>query len=185
MNIHLLLSILYRNGLWISVILFAVSAALLGFFILNVIRLVDKSKILSVPFLAQQEVKFPVAGRVVLCHEGPLLSRRFLNLDYDLRAHDGMTIEGKTTWFHARTSGFSKVRMELKSYEITKPGSYVLLIRGLELGSRADSEHRIVFMRPHLALSIGYVIGIILSGFLLIGSIVFFFIRLTDKGGGS
>jgi hypothetical protein len=96
-----------------------------------------------------------------------------------------MPVEGKTTWFHAKTSSFSKVRMEMKSYEITKPGRYVLHIQGLDPGSKVDSEHRIVFMRPHLAQSIGYVIGIILSGFLLIGSIVFFFIRLTDKGGGS
>lgn len=184
MNIHLLLSILYRNGLWISVLLFGVSAALLGFFILNVIRLVDKSKILSVPLVTQQEVDFPFAGRVILCMEGPLLTSRFANLDYDLRAREGMPVEGKTTWFHARTSSFSKVRMELKSYELTKPGTYVLRIQGLEPGSGADSGHRIVFMRPHLALSIGYVIGITLSAGLLIGSIVFFFIRLMEKGGG-
>ena len=74
--------------------------------------------------------------------------------------------------------------MELKSYEITKPGSYVLQIRGLEPGSRADAGHRIVFMRPHLALSIGYVIGITLSAGLLIGSVVLFLMRLMEKGGG-
>jgi|MudIll2142460700_1097286.scaffolds.fasta_scaffold14547_3 hypothetical protein len=184
MNIQYLLSVLYRNGLWISVLLFAVSAALLGFFILSVIRLVDRSKILSVPLVARQEVDFPAAGRVVLCMEGPLLTSRFAHLDYELRPREGMPIEGKTTWFHARTSSFSKVRMELKSYEITRPGSYILQVRGLEPGSRADSEHRIVFMRPHLVLSIGHVIGITLSAGLLIGSIVFFFIRLMEKGGG-
>jgi len=184
MNIHLLLSILYRNGLWIAVPLFVISAGLLGFFILSVIRLVDNSKILSVPLLAQQAVEFPAAGRVVLCMEGPLLTSRFAHLDYDLRPRDGMPLEGRTTWFHARTSSFSTVRMELKSYEITKPGSYVLQIRGLKPGSRADSEHRIVFMRPHLALSIGYVIGITLSAGLLIGSVVLFLMRLIEKGGG-
>ena len=184
MNIQQLLSVLYRNGLWISVLLFAVSAALLGFCILSVIRLVDRSKILSVPLAAQQAVEFPAAGRVVLCMEGPLLTRRFAHLDYELRPREGMPIEGKTTWFHARTPSLSKVRMELTSYEITKPGSYVLQIRGLEPGSRAGAEDRIVFMRPHLASSIGYVIGITLSAGLLIGSIVFFFIRLMEKRGG-
>ena len=47
-------------------------------------------------------------------------------------------------------------------------------IKGLEPGSKPDSEHRIVFMRPHLAMSIVYVIGITLSAILLIGSLVLF-----------
>jgi hypothetical protein len=37
-------------------------------------------------------------------------------------------------------------------------------------------------MRPHLAKSIGYVVGITLSACLLIGSLVLFILRFTDKG---
>ena len=174
------LSYIYRNGLWISVPLFIISAALLAYFILNVIRVVRQAHLLSVPLLEQQEIEFTEAGRVVLCTQGPLLSFRFANLDYEL-AGDGIPIEGRRTWFRSRTSGFSWMRMEVRSYRIPRPGHYVLRIKGLEPGSVADSEHRIVFMRPHLARSIGYVIGIVLAGLLFIGSVVLFFLRLMAQ----
>ncbi len=175
----------YRFGLWISVPAFGVSAALLVFFIMSVVRVVRQSHILSVPLLEQQEIEFPEAGRVVLCMEGPLLTNRFGNLDYELRVAEGMPVEGRTTWFHAKTSGLSTVRMELKSYELPRRGRYILSIKGLESAGKPDSDHKIVFMKPHLAVSILYVIGITLSAVLLIGSLVLFLLRLTDKGASS
>jgi hypothetical protein len=176
------LSYIYRNGLWISVPLFFISVALLVYFILSVIRVVRQAHLLSLPVIEQQEVEFTEAGRVILCTQGPLLSFRFAKLDYELTG-GGIPIEGRTTWFHAKTSGFSWVRMEVKTYRIPMPGRYILWIKGLEPGCTADSEHQIVFMRPHLARSIGYVIGIVLTGLLSIGSIVLFFLRLLSKDG--
>jgi hypothetical protein len=178
------LSYIYRNGLWIAPPLFVISAALLCFFILNVIRAVKQAHLFSVPLLEQQEIEFANEGRVVLCTQGPLLSTRFAKLDYELTG-DGVPIEGRTTWFHIKTSGFSWVRMEMKAYRLPRPGRYILHIKGLEPGSTPDSEHQIVFMRPHLARSIGYVIGIVLSGILFIGSIVLFFLRLLSKDGSA
>jgi hypothetical protein len=178
------LSYIYRNGLWIAVPLFLISAALLGFFILNVIRAVKQAHLLSVPLLEQQEIEFAEAGRVVLCTQGPLLSTRFAKLDYELTG-DGVPIEGRTTWFHSKTSGFSWVRMEMKAYKLPRPGRYILRIEGLQPRSTPDSEHQIVFMKPHLARSIAYVIGIVLTGLLFIGSIVLFFGRLLSRDGSA
>ncbi len=178
------LSYICRNGLWIAVPLFLISAALLCFFILSVIRTVRQAHLLSVPLLEQQEIEFPSEGRVVLCTQGPLLSTRFAKLDYELTG-DGVPIEGRTTWFHSKTSGFSWVRMEMKSYWIPRPGRYILRIKGLDLGRTPDSEHRIVFMKPHLARSIGNVIGIVLTSLLFIGSIVLFFLRLVSGTGST
>ena len=178
------LSYIYRNGLWILVPLFVFSAALLAYFILSVIRVVKEAHLLSVPVIEQQEIEFTEEGRVVLCTQGPLLSFRFAKLDYELIGY-GNPIEGRTSWFPAKTTGFSWVRLEVKSYRIPMPGRYVLRIKGLEPGTTLDSEHQIVFMRPHLAKSIGYVIGIVLAGLLLIGSIVLFFGRLLPKEGSA
>jgi hypothetical protein len=178
------LSYIYRNGLWVAVPLFVISAALFCFFLLNVIRAVRQAHLLSVPLLELQEIEFASEGRVVLCTQGPLLSTRFAKLDYELTG-DGVPIEGRTTWFHSKTSGFSWVRMEMKAYRIPKPGRYILRIKGLEPGSIPDSDHQIVFMKPHLARSIGYVIGIVLTGLLFIGSIVLFFLRLVSKEGSA
>ncbi len=178
------LSYIYRNGLWIAVPLFFISAALLCFFILNIIRAVKQAHLLSVPVIEQQEIEFTETGRVVLCTQGPLLSFRFSKLDYELTG-DGIPVEGRTTWFHSKTSGLSWVRMEMKNYRIPRPGRYVLRIKGLEPGSAVDSEHQIVFMRPHLARSIGYVIGIVLTSLLFIGSIVLFVGRILSKDGST
>ncbi len=176
------LSWIYRNGIWISVPLFIMSSALLGFFILNVVKVVKQAHLLSVPLGEQQEIEFAEEGRVVLCIQGPLLSTRFANLDYELTGN-GIPVEGRRTLFRARTSGFSWARMELRIYRIQWPGRYVLRIKGLQPGSAVDSGHRIVFMRPHLARSIGCVIGIVMSGVIFIGSIVLFSLRLSSGGG--
>jgi len=176
------LTYIFRNGLWISIPLFVISAALLAFFILSVIRVVKQAHLLSVPLLEQQEIEFSEAGRVVLCTQGPHLSFRFTKLDYEL-VGDGIFVEGRKIWPPKRTTGFSWIRLEVQSYRIPRPGRYILRTRGLEPGSTADSEHRIVFMKPHLARRIGHVIGIVLAGVLFIGSIVLFFLRLLSKDG--
>ena len=176
------LTYIYRNGLWISIPLFVISAALLAYFIFNVIRVLKQAHLFSVPIVEEQEIEFSEAGRVVLCTQGPHLSFRFTKLDYEL-AGDGIPIEGRTVWPPKRTTGFSWIRLEVKSYRIPRSGRYILWIKGLEPGSPPDSEHRIVFMKPHLARRIGHVIGIVLAGMLFIGSIVLFFLRLLSKGG--
>ena len=90
------LSYIYRNGLWISVPLFIISVALLGYFILSVIRVVRQAHLFSVPVIEQQEIELTEAGRVILCTQGPLLSFRFAKLDYELTG-GGIPIEGRTT----------------------------------------------------------------------------------------
>lgn len=179
-----LLSYIYRNGLWISVPLFFIAVALLTYFILGVMRVLGQAHLLSVPLLEQQEITFAEEGRVVLCTQGPQLSFRFTKLDYEL-IWEGIPVESRKIWPPRRTTGLSWVRLEVQSYRIPMPGRYVLRIRGLEPDSTPDSEHQIVFMRPHRARTIGYVIGIVLTSLLFIGSIVLFFLRLLSKEGSA
>jgi hypothetical protein len=119
---------------------------------------------------------------VVLCTEGPLLSRRFAKLAYELAGPGGMAVKSRFSLFRATTSGISKARMEYKVYEITCPGRHVFKIRDLEGESPSDAEHCIVFMRPHLGRSMMYVIGIVIAAGSTIGSIVLFFLRVFDVG---
>jgi hypothetical protein len=166
-------SLFDRQMVWLFLVISFLSIISLGYCIRNVIRLVRRSRIVGVALLAEQEVEFAEAGRVVLCLEGPLFSRRFARLEFELSAGDGSVLIGRTALFRARTSGFSTVRMELKSYHIPRPGRYRMRITGLGEGRGADARERIVFMRPHLAGSIGYVIGIVLSSGIFITSLVF------------
>ena len=173
------LSFLYRNGLWISPPLFVASAAMLVFTILSVIRLGERKRLFSVPLQETQNIDFAEAGRVVLCIEGPLLSTRFGGLRYDLSTEEGVLITGYTRWFHAKSSSFSKVRMEMLGFSIPRPGRYVLSIHGLSGSQEADSKHQIVFMKPHMVQAIGHVLGILLAGLILIGSVVLLGLRLS------
>jgi hypothetical protein len=172
-------SALYRNMLWIAPPLMCVAVLLLGLSIRNVVRLVKGAKILSVPLVEQQTIEFREAGKVVLCLEGPQLTTRFARLSYELSTDDGTPVEGRTAWFRARTTGVSWVRMELRSYEIPRPGRYVLCVQGLGAPQERDAKHHLVFMRPHLFPSIGYVIGMLFSFGLFIVSLLLFIGRLT------
>jgi hypothetical protein len=175
-------SFLDRNVLWIAPPLMGIAALALGLFIRSEVRLVKEAKILSVPLVAEQDVEFPEAGRVVLCMEGPRFSRRFAGLDYELSTDSAAPVEGRTAWFHARTTGVSRARMELRVYEIPHPGRFVLRVRGLGAAQARDAEHQFVFTKPHLAQSVGYIIGIIVSFGVFVTSLVFFALRLTGKG---
>lgn len=178
-------TILYRNGIWIAIPLFLLSAVALGFFILNLVRLGAKTQLFSLPLAAEQTIEFKEAGKVVLSGEGPLFTSKFAKLQFELSAEAGAPLEGRTTWFHARRTDFSNVKLELMSYTIPRPGKYTLRIRNLEKGAPAETGHHIVFSKPRLIQTIGFILGIVLSAGLLIGSLVLFILRVTGKGDGA
>jgi len=153
------LSFLYKHGIWISVPVFILSVLLLVRCVTGVIKAEKETRLVSLPLLDRQEIDFAVEGSLVLCMEGPILSRRVL--------------------FRSSTSGFSKAIMELRVYEIAQPGRHVFEIRGLGDERPSDAEHRMVFTLPHLARSMAYVLGIVFSAMLTIGSLVLFMMRVV------
>lgn len=179
------LSFIYHYGIWISVPAFVFFVAMLIMCITGVIRTARRAHLFSVPLNDRQEIDFTEAGRVVLCIEGPMLSRRFAKLDYELTGPDGMAVKSRIALFRATTAGLKKARMELKVYEIAQPGRHVFSILGLEGEKPSDAEHRMVFTRPHLRYSIIYVLGIVIAAMFTIGSIVLFFLRLFSVENGT
>ena len=163
--------------------LFGIGVFLLWFFILNLVRLGNKNHILSVPLLAEQDVEFQEAGRVFLCVEGPLFTTRFGKLSYELTGSDGISMQGRRCWLRAQSTSLSRrVRMQLRSFDITHPGRYLLRIKGLASPQADDAEHRITFTKPHLPQTMAGILGIVLGGLLTIGSLVLFVLRFTSKG---
>jgi hypothetical protein len=150
-----------------------------------VIRLEGKNHICSVSLLPEQHVDFAEAGRVALGLEGPFLSTRFANLSYELQGSDGLSMSGERRWFRTRTTSLKgRVRLEIAEFEIRYPGRYALRIHGLGSPQPDDVRHRIFFAKPHLAQTIGCILGIVLGGLLTIGSLVLFILRCTLKGDG-
>jgi hypothetical protein len=178
------LNVLYRNGIWISIPLFLAAAAALTASIAGLAGLGAKDLLFFAPLKDQQQVRFSEAGPVVLSVEGPRATDRFANLAYELVAGNDAVVKGRTTWLHTRRSGMSSVQMEMERFEIPLPGRYILRIKGLGRGQSEDPAHRIVFTRPNRVQTIGYILGIILSAGLLIGSAVFFVLRLIKGRGG-
>lgn len=170
---------IYRNALWISAPVFFLFFVLLGMCIKGLLQTIRHARLFSVPLLAQQHIEFSEAGKVVLCLEGPLLSRRFARLAYELVGPDGMAVKSRKALLRMRTTGATSTRMELQVYEITHPGRHLFRINGLERESTSDVENQLVFTRPHLGRTLFFVVGIVLSGVCLIGSIVLFFLRLS------
>lgn len=173
------LSFLYKYGIWISVPVFILSVLLLVRCVTGVIKAEKETRLVSLPLLDRQEIDFALEGSVVLCMEGPILSRRFANLEYELTGPDGRVVRSRPVLFRSSTSGFSKAIMELRVYEIAQPGRHVFEIRGLGDERPSDAEHRMVFTLPHLARSMAYVLGIVFSAALSIGSLVLFLMRLV------
>jgi hypothetical protein len=177
-----ILYFIFHYGIWISIPAFILFVTLLVYCIAGVVRTIRQTRLFSVPLLSQQEIEISQTGEVILCMEGPMFSRRFAHLDYELIGPDGTSVKGRNTLFRATSSGFTKAKMELRVYEISTPGRHLFLIRGLGDERPSDAEHQMVFTRPHLARSIVYVLGIVFAGCMTIGSIVLFFLRLTVDG---
>jgi hypothetical protein len=180
-----ILTTLYRNGLWISPPLLVIGVLLLGRFILNIIRLEERSRIVSLPLVERQVVAFEEAGPVILCIKGPQFTSRFAGFSYELATEDGTRVEGRRLWFRPTTSGLSTVTVGIRQYEIPRPGGYILRIEGLKPDPAADAKCQLLFTRPHLARAVGNVIGIVLSAMLMIGSLVLFLLRLLVNKGQS
>jgi hypothetical protein len=174
------LSFIYKYGIWISIPAFILFVILLIMCITGVVRTGRQARLFSVPLVDRQEFEFSEAGKVVLCMEGPMLSRWFAGLKYDLTGPDGVALSSRPVLFRATTSGLTKARMELRVYEVMHPGRHVFQIRGLESEKPADAEHRMVFTRTNLARSMLYVLAIVFTGISTILSIVLFFLRLLN-----
>jgi hypothetical protein len=172
------LSFIYRNGIWISIPVFVLSIFLLVQFITGVVRTAKNARLFSVPLIEQQEIEFTETGKVVLCIEGPLFTPTFRTPNYELIGPNGMTVKGRVSLFKARSSGLSQAKMELRVYEIPFPGRYIFKIAGLEGVSQSFLKNHMVFTKPHLAQTVGYVLGLVFAGMLFVGSIVLFFLRV-------
>ena len=176
---------LYESWIWLGVPMTVAAVVGLWLLISGVVAQSRRAHLFKVSLAANQVVEFREVGPVVLSIEGPRGSTRWASVDFELRGINGETVEGRTTWFHAVTSGVSTARMELLKYSIPRPGRYVLSMTGLGAERPGDAGHSVVFMRPHLRQSILYVLGIVLSSLVFIASLVFFLMRVVETRRGT
>ncbi len=176
-------SFFFQRGIWIGSVLIWVSLITLGLLIFNVVKLVRKSTILRVPVAALQEVQFPDAGRVVLSMEGPRFTKEFAGLKIELHTDYGAAVKGRPVLLRTVSSGVRNVRMELCVFDVPHPGRYVLRAEGLRASLEEVPDHRFLLARPHLFQVVGYVVGMIMTGALLILGILLIVWRASGKPG--
>jgi hypothetical protein len=145
-----------------------------------VVRTERQARLFSVPLVERQEVELAEAGPVVLAMEGPILSRRFAGLEYELVGPYGAPVGMRSVLFRARTTGFTKATMTLKELEIATPGRHLFRIHGLDGSRPGDDGCSMVFMRPHLATTMGYVLGIVFSSMFAVAGLVLFLLRIVQ-----
>lgn len=145
----------------------------------SLLKMLKAAELARLPLKQKQELNFSVAGPVVLCVEGPLLTRRFSHLRFTLHTEYGATVPVKNHWYRVKSSGFSKVRLQLQTYQLPHPGRYQLHIESLGEAQPNDAMHAIVFAKPHLAANVGYILTMVLALWLLIGGIVLFAFSIT------
>ncbi|TCJ11600.1 hypothetical protein EZJ19_15105 [Parasulfuritortus cantonensis] len=175
----------YRYWNWIGIPVLLVAAVVLWLTITDLIAVVKRSYLFSVPLASRQDIQFAEPGRVTLSMEGPRFTTRFGNANFELRDAAGVVVAGRPSLMRLRSSGMTTVRMELLSFDIPRPGRYTLDITGLGEPREGDDKHAVVFQRPALAPIIIHVVGIVLSAGLFITSLVFFILRLNEAGWSS
>jgi hypothetical protein len=161
-----------RHLHWLAIPCLALSVFLLARCIGGAVRTVRQARLLTAPLTEAQEIEFMEAGRVVLAVEGPLLSRRHAGLRYELVGPYSRHVPGRAVLFRAVTSGWKESSIQLKVFDVERAGRHVLRIQGLGGARPDDARHRVVFLRPHLAKIVAYVVGMIACGALLIGSLL-------------
>ena len=155
-------------------------AVLLGWSIRRLVAVVRSSILVRVPVLAEQDVTLAQAGTVVLCIEAPHFGTQFAGVDFAMRDSAGRDVPSAPIVFRAKVSGFSRVRLSVRSFDIARPGRYRLVANGIAPG-RDMSEAAVVLTRPFVGAMVLWILGTTLGGMALIGGTVLTSLRLAGK----
>jgi hypothetical protein len=155
-------------------------AALLAYSIMRLLAVVRASVIARVPAVPEQDVEFKEAGQIVLCIETTHFGSAFSGVDFALRDAVGRDLASAPIVFRTKVSGFARVRLSVRTFEIPRAGRYRLVAIGIPPG-RDMSEAALVLTRPFAGAMVLWILGIVLGGFGLIGGTVLSALRFAGK----
>jgi len=139
-----------------------------------------ESILARLPAVSEQDVRFPAAGPVVLCIEAPHFSTAFAGADFTMRDDYGHEVPSTPIVFRSKVSGFSRVRLSVRAFDVPRAGRYRLVASGIAPG-RDMSQAAIVFARPFVGAMVLCILGIVFGGMALIAGIVLTSLRLAGK----
>lgn len=128
---------------------------------------------LSVPIQENQRIAFPTSGEKCLHVEGPLFTTKFAGLTFELIDERAQRpVQLRPVLFRcSTTTGLSRARLMFKRFFIDHAGIYLFSIHGMPSGFDS-SKLAIVFTKPYRTQAVSSIIGLVLSGMLVIASII-------------
>ena len=155
-------------------------AALLVYAIVRLLTAVRASVIVRLPAVSEQDVTFAQAAQVVLYIETTQFSSAFAGVDFAMRDTARREVPSAPILFRTKVSGFSRVRLSVRAFDIARPGRYRLVATGITPG-RDMSKSAIVFARPFVGAMVLWILGIVFGGIALIGGIVLTALHVAGK----
>lgn len=152
---------------------------LLWIMIRRLIRLPASVTEHTLPVIPHQKIEFIDIGEKYLHVEGPRFTTVFSGISFALS--DGSTnlpVRLRSVILRSVMGGMSRAKLLLKTFVIDHAGSYGLQIGGIKEGVDYSNTH-IVITKPYLAKLTLNILGLILAGWLVIGSIVLSILLLT------
>jgi hypothetical protein len=155
-------------------------AIVLAFSIGRLLAVVRNGLLARLPTLPEQDVRIASPGTVILCIEAPHFGTHFAGVDFAMRDDAGRELPSAPIVFRTKVSGFSRVRLSVRSFEVARAGRYRLLARGIAPG-RDMSDTALVLARPLTAAMVGWILGIVLGGIGLVGGGVLAALRFAGQ----
>jgi hypothetical protein len=155
-------------------------ATLLAYAIVRLLAVVRASVIVRLPAVPEQDVTFGQAGPVVLCIETTHFGTAFAGVDFAMRDASGRELPSAPILFRTKVSGFSRVRLSVRAFDITRAGRYRLISTGIS-PARDMSQSALVFVRPFVGAMVLWILGIVFGGMCLIGGIVLTALHVAGK----
>jgi hypothetical protein len=160
----------FSRWLFLTIPGFVIAAVLLALTIKRLLRTLSGAAVLTLPAQASQTFRLAEPGPYELYIEGRLGTTDFGGLDYALTDPAGMTVPLNAVLFRTTVSTFSRARLQVRSFEVADAGNLTLRISGLRPDAAPDN--RILINRPVRSAMILHVVGLVVLGSLMIGSMV-------------
>jgi hypothetical protein len=134
----------------------------------------------TLPAVREQRLTLAEGGRFTLMVEGRLFTSDFAHADFALADSAGRSVPLTTLLIRTNVNSMGRARLGLREFEAA-PGSYTLTVTGLP--SDQDADNRLIVSRPIGGAIVLRVLGIVVSGIFVIGSLVGSIILLVGKRG--
>ncbi len=158
----------------------ALGAVLLFIGVGGILRVLRESEVLRTPASAEQSITLQQSGSYVLNVSQPRLGTFLQRTGFSVRDGAGREVPSSASIVRTQVSGFSTAQISVRNFEIAQPGSYRLIVSGIDPGMDL-SRVELVITRPFGLALFARILCTVAGGVALIGGIVFTALQKAGK----